>query len=155
MGESSKFQFGFTLWVRIPLRKGALDTTFCDKVYQWLATGQWFSPGTPVSSINKTDRHDIAEILLKVVLNTINPPFFFASIRRNGHKYFWSQNNKMSTLRTYSVTCTCTSHVEPLKPITKYNLKIWRDFFFYFQFFKFILIRLSDSCMHLWNALKM
>jgi hypothetical protein len=29
------------------------------------------SSGTPVSSINKTDRHDIAEILLKVVLSTI------------------------------------------------------------------------------------
>jgi hypothetical protein len=34
-------------------------------------TGRCFSPGTPVSSINKTDRHDIAEILLKVALNTI------------------------------------------------------------------------------------
>jgi hypothetical protein len=31
----------------------------------------WFSLGTPVSSTNKTDRHDIAEILLKVALNTI------------------------------------------------------------------------------------
>jgi len=31
-----------------------------------------FSPGTPVSSTNKTDRYDITEILLKVVLNTIN-----------------------------------------------------------------------------------
>jgi hypothetical protein len=30
-----------------------------------------FSPGPPVSSTNKTDRHDIAEILLKVALNTI------------------------------------------------------------------------------------
>ena len=30
-----------------------------------------FSPGTPVSSINKTDHNDIAEILLKVALNTI------------------------------------------------------------------------------------
>jgi hypothetical protein len=29
------------------------------------------SPDTPVSSINKTDRHDITEILLKVALNTI------------------------------------------------------------------------------------
>jgi hypothetical protein len=28
--------------------------------------------GTPVSSTNKTDRHDITEILLKVALNTIN-----------------------------------------------------------------------------------
>ena len=42
------------------------------KVCQWLATGRWFSQGTPVSSTNKTDRHDISEILLKVALNTIN-----------------------------------------------------------------------------------
>ena len=45
--------------------------TLCDKVCQWLATGRWFSPGTLVSSTNKTDRHDITEILLKVVLSTI------------------------------------------------------------------------------------
>ena len=29
------------------------------------------SPGTPVSSTNKTDSHDIAKLLLKVALNTI------------------------------------------------------------------------------------
>ena len=46
----------------------------CDKVCQWLATGMWFSLGTPVSSTNKTDRHDITEKLLKVALNTINQP---------------------------------------------------------------------------------
>ena len=34
-------------------------------------TGRWFSLGTLVSSTNKTDRHDITEILLKVALNTI------------------------------------------------------------------------------------
>ena len=34
--------------------------------------GLWFSPGIPVSSSYKTDRHDITEILLKVALNTIN-----------------------------------------------------------------------------------
>jgi hypothetical protein len=33
--------------------------------------GQWFSPGPSVSSISKTDHHDITEILLKVALNTI------------------------------------------------------------------------------------
>jgi hypothetical protein len=33
--------------------------------------GRWFSPGTPVSSTNKTDRHDITEILLKVALTII------------------------------------------------------------------------------------
>ena len=43
-----------------------------DKVYQLLAHGRWFSPGAPASSTTKTGRHDIAEILLKVALNTIN-----------------------------------------------------------------------------------
>jgi hypothetical protein len=37
-----------------------------------LATGLWFSLGTPVSSTNKTDHFDITEILLKVALNTKN-----------------------------------------------------------------------------------
>jgi hypothetical protein len=40
----------------------------CDKVYQLLAHGRWFSPGIPASSTTKTGRHDIAEILLKVAL---------------------------------------------------------------------------------------
>ena len=43
-----------------------------DKVYQLLAHGRWFSPGTPAFSTNKTGRHDIAEILLKVALNSKN-----------------------------------------------------------------------------------
>jgi hypothetical protein len=43
-----------------------------DKVYQLLAHGQWFSPGTLASSTTKTGRHDIAEIFLKVALNTKN-----------------------------------------------------------------------------------
>jgi hypothetical protein len=37
-----------------------------------LAHGRWFSPGTPASSPTKTGRHDIAEILLKLALNTKN-----------------------------------------------------------------------------------
>jgi len=48
-------------------------------VWQWLATNWWFSQGTPVSSNNKTDRHDITEILLKVALNTINQPIILLS----------------------------------------------------------------------------
>ena len=48
-----------------------LNTTLCNKVCQWLTACRWFSPGTPVSFTNKTDRHDINEILLKVALNTI------------------------------------------------------------------------------------
>ena len=56
------------LCVRLPLR--ARSTTLRDKVCQWLAAGRWFFSG---SSINKTNRHDITEILLKVALNTIKP----------------------------------------------------------------------------------
>jgi hypothetical protein len=48
----------------IPLRRDVLDTTLCDNVCQWFS---------PVSSTNKTDCHDITEILFKVALNTINP----------------------------------------------------------------------------------
>ena len=57
------------MWVRISIR--ARCTTLCGKVYQWLAIGRWFSPVPLVSSTNKTDRHDITEILFKVALNTI------------------------------------------------------------------------------------
>ena len=59
------------LWVRIALMRGAVDKTICDKLSQWLATDQWFPQCTPVSSTNKTDCHDIVEILLKVALNLI------------------------------------------------------------------------------------
>jgi hypothetical protein len=34
-------------------------------------TGQWFFPGTLLSSTNKADCHNITEIMLKVALNTI------------------------------------------------------------------------------------
>jgi hypothetical protein len=60
-----------TLFVWIPLRRGVLDTTLCDHVYQWLKIGQWSSPVTPVFSTNKIDSRDLAEILLKEVLRTI------------------------------------------------------------------------------------
>jgi hypothetical protein len=55
--------------------------TTSDKVYQLLAHGRWFSPGTPVSSTTKTGRHDIAESL--EIRNTLHlhkssppPPHF-------------------------------------------------------------------------------
>ena len=52
-------------------KKGCTGLTAAsDKVYQLLAHGQWFSLGTPASSTTKTGPYDIAEILLKVALNT-------------------------------------------------------------------------------------
>ena len=55
------------LWVRILFMGWCTDKTLCYKVCHLL------SPGTPVSSTNKTDHHNITEILLKVALNTIKP----------------------------------------------------------------------------------
>ena len=43
-----------------------------EKVYQLPAHGRWFFLGTPVSSTTKIGRHDIAEMLLKMTLSTIN-----------------------------------------------------------------------------------
>ena len=65
------------LWVRLRLR--VRFSTLCDKVCQRLVAGRWFSPGPLVSTINKTECHDIAEILLnlKVALNTITLTLFF------------------------------------------------------------------------------
>jgi hypothetical protein len=40
------------------------------KAYQLLAHGQWFSQGTPASCTSKNGCHDLAEILLKMALNT-------------------------------------------------------------------------------------
>jgi len=63
-------------WVRTrlcKLEKGCTRlATASDKVYQLLVHGRWFSPGTSASSTTKTGRNDIADILLKVALNTIN-----------------------------------------------------------------------------------
>jgi len=80
-GPSWLWSYGSTSWIYHAYHHWCCEfeswsgrghsTTLCDKVCQWLATGRWFSPGPPVSSTNKTDRHDITEILLKVALNTI------------------------------------------------------------------------------------
>ena len=65
-----------TAWVRArlcKLQKGCTRLTAASyKVYQLLANGRWFSQGTLASSNTKTGRHDIAEIVLKVALNTTN-----------------------------------------------------------------------------------
>ena len=61
--------------------QGVLYTALCDKVCQWLAAGQGFSPGTPVSSsTNKTDHHDIPEILYISGIKHHNPnPIIFTT----------------------------------------------------------------------------
>jgi hypothetical protein len=56
---------------KLPKKKCTRFAAASDKVYQLLSHGRWFSPGTPASSTTKTGRHDIAEIFLRVALNTI------------------------------------------------------------------------------------
>ena len=73
------------LSVRISIRTSC--TTLCEQVCQEFATGRWFSP---VSSTNKTDRHDIIKILLKVALDTIKqtnkPNVEIDGIKKNTEK---------------------------------------------------------------------
>ena len=78
-----------------------LDTTLCDKVRQRPVAGRWFLPSTPVSFINKTDRHDIAEILLKVALITL---IIFSLHFRPWHLAQLQQQYDSKELRKYYTT---------------------------------------------------
>ena len=51
-------------------RRDVPDSIVCDKACQWLATGQWFSPGT--WSTNKTDHHGDNWNIVEMALNTID-----------------------------------------------------------------------------------
>ena len=74
-----------------------------DKVYQLLAHGWWFSPA---SSTTKTGCHDIAEILLKVVLKHKKSIKINLTLRKKGafllnFFYFWIYPG--SIVITYSI----------------------------------------------------
>ena len=71
-----------------------VDATLCEKVCQWLAIGRWLSSGAPVSSTNKTNRHDITQILFKVALSTVN--------HTKTMNYIVSENRV-----TFLINCTC------------------------------------------------
>ena len=63
-------------------------------------TGRWCSPGTPVSSTNKTDCHDITEILLKVALSTIKPALL-------GYNMFSGRLSKVENKKWMMVLIVC------------------------------------------------
>jgi hypothetical protein len=94
------------LWVQFSFRRGVLDTTLCDTVCQWLSAGRWFSLGTPVSSTNKTDRHNITQIVLKVALNTIKQPTNQPSIRNDKIDKWLSFNGLILYMRQLLVPRT-------------------------------------------------
>jgi hypothetical protein len=65
-------------------------------ICRWLSACRWFSPGTLVSSTNKTDHHDITEILLKVALTTITHQFLLLVFH-------------LLSVKNLDVKCLCTS----------------------------------------------
>ena len=93
--------------------------------FQWLAAGRWFSPGIPVSSTNKTDRHYIAEILLKAVFSTVNPLFSWSKSRlliSSDSRCVWSGEtfllsdccfNEFLALKSRSTFWTNTNQISP------------------------------------------
>jgi hypothetical protein len=56
---------------------------------------------TPVSSTNKTDRHDLTEIMLKVALNIINQAKLISSIA-SGINYYY-----ITVLYTFTFCSIC------------------------------------------------
>jgi hypothetical protein len=85
----NKFSFYYSVfWIFfLTNERDVLDTTLCDKVCQWLATGQWFSLGTTFSSTNKTDHHDITDFECTYIFYII----FFSP-------YFWHHKFLKETL---------------------------------------------------------
>jgi hypothetical protein len=98
-------------WVRArlcKLQKGCTRLAAAsDKIYQLLAHGRKFSPGTPASSTTKTGRHDIAKILLKVALNTINQSIEHVQYNNQIHIVFRKLYLLFMARRTYPVLDIC------------------------------------------------
>ena len=67
-GQTKNYKIGICCF---PAKHAALRR----KSKDLLAWNQWFFQGPPFSSTNKTDRHDITEILLKVALNIIKQTY--------------------------------------------------------------------------------
>ena len=103
--------FGFINYKKECTRLAAAS----DKVYQLLAHGRWFSPGTPASSTTKTGRHDIAEILLKVALNAVNQ----SNLNGEGWDFLFGQDFFSSQELTFNFSSinTYTGHTRKYRDI--------------------------------------
>jgi hypothetical protein len=116
-----------TLSVRIPFRRGVLDTALCDQVCQWLLAGRSFSPSTPVSSTTKADRHNITDILLKVALNTIiltpiipGKPNTMNSYKFvHGYQFSWFEERGIFPLKPGGELMCSTCHTRRITLVTK------------------------------------
>jgi hypothetical protein len=119
------------VWILIRVR----CTTLWDEVCQWLVTGWWFSPGPPVSSTNKTDRHDITVILLKVALNTIKPNQAILS-------FIWSLLMLTSSGFCFSLVDDFFFYISDQTPKCGRVKSIWDRLFISFTLYLFVFILL-------------
>jgi hypothetical protein len=103
------------LWVRISIMVRC--TTLCYEVCQWRETVWWFSSVPPVSSTNKSDRHDIAEILLKVAL-------------KHHQTNLWSM--KMDNIKGYEGFCVLGFWIFEICLIQEIYCTMIKTFVFYF-----------------------
>ena len=69
------------------LDQGEVYKNYVIKLVSDLRQVRGFSPGLPVSSTNKADRHDVTEILLKVALNTKQFTFSKITVKYNENQF--------------------------------------------------------------------
>ena len=108
---------------------GVLDITLCDKVCQWLATCQWFSPSTPVSSTIKMTTTIYSETCLnqtlsklKTCLNqtdfTVLSNKYLCTLNLSKlNKFFSSKGVRFRQVLLYNQTCL----MRPSKGTVKYG----------------------------------
>ena len=82
--------------------RGTLDTILCDQICQSIAADRYFSPVTPVFSTNKTNHHDMTEILLCVALNSITLTLLIVLIEKIG--------NQLSVIKILYWFCAAIIH---------------------------------------------
>ena len=103
-----------TAWVRArlcKLQKGCIRLAAAsDQAYPLLAHGRWFSLGTPASATTKIGRHDIAEIMLKVALSTINQIKSFCN--RPCKRHWQSDRNYFLSFSFLSWSTIITLHID-------------------------------------------
>jgi hypothetical protein len=88
--------------------QGRLVTTLCDKVCQWLASGRWYSPGTPVSSDERLsfEEHSndtLLELDQKVMDKIWVPDTYFANEKRGLFHHITVPNKMMHLFRNGTV----------------------------------------------------
>jgi hypothetical protein len=107
-------------------------------IQNYVIVCQWFSPGTPVSPTNKTDIHNITDILLKPKLTTITlmHPRYLITAKRNNqsirHRHKFRLFCKFIFFQQYISYIVADSFIGGgnrstwRKPLTNYHVILYR-----------------------------